>query len=641
MTISNPELCHNQNVDEFPQTLPSFHPTCYSGDGSSFTYDSTPNFVDDSPNAFNPPSQPPTYSCEFCGNDAHYGYDCPPQVLFIYNPEQGPHATFECQPMNQNFHDSNYSDFDQFKPLQHPVFHQPIQEETCAKLLAEERAANIDQSPPQEMSIQDIEDLKQYYLDEMKSLINDLQIKDYRNERIDIQYRRECEIRIYELKQNFNGMSIEISSIPLSDVISELPPCVAITPVLSTEEFDNSLSMGDEHLDTILATESDEVIKSSVENLVPIPSEFEEFSDIESECDVPDCDDSQTINFSTFFNPLFDDSTFSDDESSHEEVIHEISVKNYSNPLFDLDKEIISSEVYPIHNEDLDSTPKNDRFDTESYLLESLLNRDTLMASSPKIDSLFDEFAGELITIPPRIVNREHEEYISLMEKLLYDNSSPRPPEDFHANPSTIIESLPTFPIPVEDSDSLREEIDIFPGQDDSIPPGIENDDYDSEGDILFLEELLSNDPLSLPENESFHFDRYYVPSSPRPPEKPPDDDDVYFDIEPDTGVFTKVVDDISDNSTRELYVHVPNVLPTLPTLSPMFDTLLPFSSENDDKVFNPGILASNEEKSPHLLSHRGFKAFQVISDFSESPMMIYGEDIPILDVPFLHFYPP
>ncbi|GKG10864.1 hypothetical protein Tco_0342264 [Tanacetum coccineum] len=64
-----------------------------------------------------------------------------------------------------------------------------------------------------------------------------------------------------------------------------------------------------------------------------------------------------------------------------------------------------------------------------------------------------------------------------------------------------------------------------------------------------------------------------------------------------------------------------------------MFDTLLPFSSKNDDKVFNLGILASNEEKSSHLLSHRGFKAFQVIFDFFESPMMIYGEDIPILDV--------
>ncbi|GKG31255.1 hypothetical protein Tco_0423743, partial [Tanacetum coccineum] len=110
------------------------------------------------------------------------------------------------------------------------------------------------------------------------------------------------------------------------------------------------------------------------------------------------------------------------------------------------------------------------------------------------------------------------------------------------------------------------EEIDLFLTPDDSMPPGIENDDYDSEGDIIFLEELLSNYSPSLPENESFHFDD---PSSPRPPAKPPDDDE----IEPDTGVLTaKVVGDIS-----ELDVHVPNVLLTLPTLSPMFDTLLPF----------------------------------------------------------------
>ncbi|GJX18443.1 hypothetical protein Tco_0221120 [Tanacetum coccineum] len=170
---------------------------------------------------------------------------------------------------------------------------------------------------------------------------------------------------------------------------------IAITPVLPTKEPDNSLSKGDEHLSTIPKTKSDELIKSSDENLVPIPSKSEDFSDIESECDVPDCDYSQMTNFSTFSNPLFDDSTSSDDESSHEEVIHEISFKTYLNPLFDLDEEIISSEFNPIHNEDLDSTLKNDRFDTESYLLESLLNRDTLMASSPKINSLFDEFVDE------------------------------------------------------------------------------------------------------------------------------------------------------------------------------------------------------------------------------------------------------
>nr|GEW11296.1 hypothetical protein [Tanacetum cinerariifolium] len=56
------------------------------------------------------------------------------------------------------------------------------------------------------------------------------------------------------------------------------------------------------------------------------------------------------------------------------------------------------------------------------------------------------------------------------------------------------------------------------------MPPGIENDDYDSEGDILILEELISNDSLLLPENDSFHFD---IPSSPRPPAKPPDDDEI------------------------------------------------------------------------------------------------------------------
>ncbi|GJV76423.1 hypothetical protein Tco_1508007 [Tanacetum coccineum] len=69
------------------------------------------------------------------------------------------------------------------------------------------------------------------------------------------------------------------------------------------------------------------------------------------------------------------------------------------------------------------------------------------------------------------------------------------------------------------------EEIDLFLTPDDSMPPGIKNYDYSSEGDILFLEELLSNDSPSLHENESFHFD---VPSSPCPPAKPPDDG-IYF----------------------------------------------------------------------------------------------------------------
>ncbi|GKB59639.1 hypothetical protein Tco_0915825 [Tanacetum coccineum] len=370
----------------------------------------------------------------------------------------------------------------------------------------------------------------------------------------------------------------------------------AITPDFLITD---SLSMGDKHLSTILETESDELIKSSVENLVPIPSESEDFSDIDSECDVTVCDD-----FTTISNPFFDaddDFSSSDDESfSDEDIPKEI----YSNPLFD--EEIISDKI------------------------------DASIVSYPKFDSLLEEFSGELahiVLIPPGIneADFEPEEEILLVEKLFYDNSSPRPPEEFNSKNSEI-ESLSPFPIPVEDSDSLMEEIDLFLTLDDSMPPGIENDDYDFEGDILFIEELLSNDSPPLPENESFHFN---VPSSLRPPAKPLDDDE----IKPDMGVFTKVVDDISDNSTRELYVHMPNVLPNLPTLSPMFDTLLPFSFENDNKVFNHGILASNKEKPPHLLSYRGFKAFQDISVFSKSPMMIYGEEIPILDVPIAPDY--
>nr|GEV88325.1 hypothetical protein [Tanacetum cinerariifolium] len=75
------------------------------------------------------------------------------------------------------------------------------------------------------------------------------------------------------------------------------------------------------------------------------------------------------------------------------------------------------------------------------------------------------------------------------------------------------------------------EEIDLSLTPDDSMPPGIDNDNYDPEGDILFLEEFLSNDFLSLPKNESFHFD---IPSSPRPPAKPLDNG-IYFDDEPIT----------------------------------------------------------------------------------------------------------
>nr|GEU77571.1 hypothetical protein [Tanacetum cinerariifolium] len=215
--------------------------------------------------------------------------------------------------MNQNFYNSNSSGFDQSQPSQFSVIHQP----------------------PQEMSIQEMEDLKQQYLDEMKRLINS-------------EYRKALATRA---GKPFNSFCDDDDDEDYS---------VVITPDFSITD---SLIMEKEHLDTIIETESDEFINSSVENLVPVPSESEDFSDIESECDMPDCDDSQTTNFSTFSNPLFDDSTSSDDESSHEQVIHEMSFKTYSNPLFDLDEEIISRVIFM-------SSPMNS---LTSYLHQSMI----------------------------------------------------------------------------------------------------------------------------------------------------------------------------------------------------------------------------------------------------------------------------
>nr|GEV40475.1 putative reverse transcriptase domain-containing protein [Tanacetum cinerariifolium] len=290
-----------------------------------------------------------------------------------------------------------------------------------------------------------------------------------------------------------------------------------------------------------------------------------------------------------------------DDESSHEEVIHEMSFKTYSNPLFDLDEEIISSEFNPIHNEDLDSTPKNDHFDTNSYLLESSLNRHTLMISSLKIDSLLAEFVGELIfleSIPSGIdeANCDPEEDIHLVERLLYDNSTPHPPEEFvFENSNANIESFSLSPIPVEDNDSRMEEIDLSFNTDDPMPPGIEEDDDDSKRDMLIHEELLDNYSLSLPVIEFFYFD---IPLFSHPLANPPDGNTRILNI--------KMMGDIFDQK-----VPMPRLMITL---------------------------ALNQEKSPDLLSHRGLKIFKLSA---KRPMMIHGKNIPTLDTLAIGFYPP
>nr|GEW76893.1 hypothetical protein [Tanacetum cinerariifolium] len=229
--------------------------------------------------------------------------------------------------MNQDSYNYNSLGFDQPQPPQSPVIHQP----------------------PQELSIQQIEDLKQQYLDELKRLSN-------------LKYRDE--IKIAELTKNFNGMSIEIrkkekllqleqwanlSTHPskrfnsFCDDDEEEEYTIAVTPVLSTKEPDNSQSMGDEHLDTIPVTESKEFVKSSVENLITIPSESEGIP--EHMCDVPYHDNSPPLDVS---KDQFEDLSDSNEEfSSTDEdsfFIDNIDYVEASPP----DSELVSSEVMEI-----------------------------------------------------------------------------------------------------------------------------------------------------------------------------------------------------------------------------------------------------------------------------------------------------
>ncbi|GKD09721.1 hypothetical protein Tco_1189406 [Tanacetum coccineum] len=280
-------------------------------------------------------------------------------------------------------------------------------------------------------------------------------------------------------------------------------------------------------------------IKSSVEDLVPTPSESADLSDGESECDVPINDDSPESHFSTFDNPLFDsnDDFSSDDESLSEEEIPKEEFKIFSNPLYDIDDEIITNENNLLSKKDLDEIipipPGIDErcFNAESDLLESLLNRDSPIDST-KIDFIFDEF------------------------------SLPRPPE---------IPSSQSF------SQIPMEEIDLF--LDNSIPSGIDNDD-DSEGDILPLEELLDNVLSPLPESDDFTVDVEPVAAM-------TNDFDVLNNDEPfDPGggenvVFLNVEED--DSFTFTIRTFLPFV--TYPEASP-----LSCSTGSEDTIFDPGI---------------------------------------------------
>nr|GEW14548.1 hypothetical protein [Tanacetum cinerariifolium] len=215
LVVSNPKLCQNQNVDELPQTLTNFHPTSYTRDENSSAHDSTPNFVNDSPNVFHPP---PKFE--------RFSFFKTPKVL----------------------------------------------------LLAWDRVSEIKNAVGN----------KQYKSDDVQELLCKL-LNDVQN--------------IHEELANY----INIPSWNCPTFFSHDDDDENYTIAITLEEHDNSLSMGDEHLDTIPATELDKVIKSSFEDLIPIPCEYEGILD--NACDVHFRDNSPPLNVSKNQFKEFSDST--------------------------------------------------------------------------------------------------------------------------------------------------------------------------------------------------------------------------------------------------------------------------------------------------------------------------------------------
>ncbi|GJX54503.1 hypothetical protein Tco_0282872 [Tanacetum coccineum] len=448
----------------------------------------------------------------------------------------------------------------------------------------------------------------------MLSLSNDLRIKDYRNKKIDIHFRRECEDMIDELKSKFNGMSIEINkkkelqqhleqvanlstyhsqhfksfcydddddydyeerSIPLRDIISKLPLSIAITPVLPTLEPEDSLIMGDEDLSTIPIKESDEFIKSSVEDLVPIPSEFEDTSESDSVCDLPSCDDFSPINVYkeksvTFSNPLFDSNdnfTSSDDETLSDEDVPEDHVKLYSNPLFEFNDEYIASDVNPLFDE----------------VLENIKGKDSYVSNRDEPDLLVTPL--------------------------------------FDANENECFD-------PGGDID----EIDVF--LDIDISTDIKNSYNYSKGDIIYLESLLIDDTIpNLPPE-------VFLDHDPRSLKDEPDNDDLMTEdkvfnpgiwemIFSPTYVKLPFEDRHYLSFTYVIRIYLPYF--TYPMESPFL-----LSSGSEDTIFYPGIPVFSLEP---VVSHRSgtFMCFNVyLNILNESPIEIcsstcFGPNISII----------
>nr|GEU99967.1 hypothetical protein [Tanacetum cinerariifolium] len=336
--------------------------------------------------------------------------------------------------------------------------------------------------------------------------------------------------------QNFRV--IHKSSISLNST-SQNSLVHAVAPILSTKEPEQLFSMGYENLNTTPETKSDEVIKSGVEELVPIPNECEATSEDKRECDVLISEDSSTsddCNHSDILSDSNDDDISSDDESFKDIEYVEASIPN---------PEIVSVE------EENDVHQEEEEIDLEEIqdivLREKLFSINHLIANikslndNPTPDRVLNSSVSNPISEESdnSLSSPEFETFCNHTEETRSGNTTNHannslPEYDsfrFEPDQERLINAVMNDIFDSSTNDPLLEEADLFLAADHSIPPGIENFTDDSEGDIRFLEALLIDDSIPFPNIESSNFKDN--PSLPQPPPEPPDDE---LDLDPDSG---------------------------------------------------------------------------------------------------------
>ncbi|GJW85234.1 reverse transcriptase domain-containing protein [Tanacetum coccineum] len=313
---------------------------------------------------------------------------------------------------------------------------------------------------------------------------------------------------------------------------------------------------------------------------------------------------------------------------SHEEILEDLFATNHPSGNPTLISEPITNDSFPSGNDDLVDTipeeftdelvlitfpPGNDDITLEDVIKECLLNQSPLADYSP---------SNDLVNTIPEMFTDEHAlDYSSLP---LWDDYDDELFDLETINDNTYDDPFDSKEEKIKDSKILIDELDP-PGSSDFLPF--------PECDSVFYEDFSKVDALPSTNNEDkvfnpgilIHENLYEVTNC----------ETMEKNVKKTTNASL-----ILEDFNPPLYE-----LP-FPKEVPRLGALLSFSSEIEEKVFNPEILTSKRVHTSLLpeLSHRGTKAFKVIKIF-QSPMEIfpcsYGEDIRVLNVPFLHFYPP